>query len=773
MGEKIHEKLRHSCKESSWPVSIWPYMVGETVHKARPCLVIASEDKISREDAKRAIVKSGLLEQYPYFKLWLLRYLPTGPINAVAMDDIFCVLPLTSGTTREVYFDPTQPMRSLAMSVFIVHGETYVRRATANAIYNENGFGYITAAHAFRQRPPENMPALDPNEKFEMPFKSRSDTDTSETEQDILSQYSDSSQEVAQSGRSSLGSSQSSGEPGLGSQSEAADSGLVKELSTDFYQFLKTGEDIGFSDVSPCGSVSISQLELLGVLQDTFQSYDCAVVVVTNPTVLSFLERIKRTERDASNDIVVAKPRRADIIAWTSRGPIPGSLSELSVYMHVPLTASFATMYKFTYTEEIKMGDYGSLISDATTREVFGYLLADSQNFRTAFMVAVEPLMSKLRSTGSWRLLSTMTVSEQDSVGKSATDSSGSLVAADIIPQAKQDKDLPRLSGLEFIREAKMPAQPVEPGSRLPGPLLSRYYVSSSSGASSALAYQTSKATPAINAPRSVLSTSVPLTYSDYRLSSYASRAQSSASPPFNPQETYGRIICDGAAVSLFPSARIEKGFFFSGDQVWTCYRRNYFAISVFYELEPWLSDAKLYLEQENETPKQIQSFAISLSASVDGPAGETVELTQHTPKRDKVPQLAMKKEILAPTPPGHQHEVHGLNGFHQSFSNPGPQLPLQELTEDTQQYSVISSRSSSYQHSFERIQFKSATAKNGKRRAQQQYFRLKVELRANVQSANATEPEWVRIVEKTSHPLVVRGRSPRRSRKIPFSLSA
>ena len=264
--------------------------------------------------------------------------------------------------------------------------------------------------------------------------------------------------------------------------------------------------------------------------------------------------------------------------------------------------------------------------------------------------------------------------------------------------------------------------------------------------------------------PRSVLSTTMPLAYNNYQSSSYSSHGQSPETPPFNAQETYGTITCEGTTVVPTLEAKIEKGFFYSSDRVWTCYRRNYFAVNVSFGLNPWISNARLYLDQGNGKPQeQIQSMAVSLAAAVDGTAGKTIELIQHTPKRDKGPQLSMKKELLAPTPPGksHDHSGYGISNFHQTSSVPGPQLPLQNDSDSSQQYSPTSHASSNFQHGFERIQFKSATANNGKRRAQQQYYHLIVELWANVQNPRDDAPKWVKIAARSSHPVVVRGRSP------------
>lgn len=59
----------------------------------------------------------------------------------------------------------------------------------------------------------------------------------------------------------------------------------------------------------------------------------------------------------------------------------------------------------------------------------------------------------------------------------------------------------------------------------------------------------------------------------------------------------------------------------------------------------------------------------------------------------------------------------------------------------------------------FERIQFKTATANNGKRRAAQQYYFLLVELLADVGSQHPDR--WIKVAFRMSAPLVVRGRSP------------
>lgn len=230
--------------------------------------------------------------------------------------------------------------------------------------------------------------------------------------------------------------------------------------------------------------------------------------------------------------------------------------------------------------------------------------------------------------------------------------------------------------------------------------------------------------------------------------------------PPFNPQDTYYEITCEGTTVVPNIEAKTDKGFFFSNDRVWTCYRRNYFGVTVSYGLTPWVPNGRLYLNRKGKQ-EQIQQMAVSLAATIDQSAGKAIELIQHTPKRDKGPQLQMKKELLLPMPPGKSHDHNYTLNFHQQTQVVGPQLPLQNETESSHSYASSSHSNGNYQQAFERIQFKCATANNGKRRAQQQYYHLVVELWANVQNPRDSHPDWVKIAARTSSHVVVRGRSP------------
>lgn len=218
---------------------------------------------------------------------------------------------------------------------------------------------------------------------------------------------------------------------------------------------------------------------------------------------------------------------------------------------------------------------------------------------------------------------------------------------------------------------------------------------------------------------------------------------------PFKDQERFYEIRQeDGICVLPEIHCEIERGFFMSIDGDWTCYRRNYFSTTCSYSLHPPAEPNQLFLSSPDSKSslhknEKIRSIAMSLSAIVDGIVGRTavVELVQHTPKRDKGPQTPIKLIELLPTT-AHDIAKYGNPPLPGGFTR---QLLATPATT----------------HTFERVQFKSATQNNGRRRAQQQHYRVRVELWADVRSRADTSPAWIKVAQRDSTPVVVRGRSP------------
>jgi meiosis-specific transcription factor NDT80 len=214
--------------------------------------------------------------------------------------------------------------------------------------------------------------------------------------------------------------------------------------------------------------------------------------------------------------------------------------------------------------------------------------------------------------------------------------------------------------------------------------------------------------------------------------------------------------------------ASIQKGFF-QVDNKWTCYRRNYFQVNCGFTYKPQ-QDHTLFLfpNGANGQHKQIYGYAVSISAKTGASGtqdGETRGLVQHTPKRQKHTETTPPKRKVVPQPihSGHSHPHH--HHAH-GYGIPGTMGVVDSFYGQSSGGLHIS-RGMGYDnapipasHTFERIQFQKATANNGKRRAQQQFFHVVVELSANI-SPDSHREEWVMVATRESEPMVVRGRSP------------
>ena len=224
--------------------------------------------------------------------------------------------------------------------------------------------------------------------------------------------------------------------------------------------------------------------------------------------------------------------------------------------------------------------------------------------------------------------------------------------------------------------------------------------------------------------------------------------------PPFNETITLHQIVSATQTVKPEIWAKIHKGFF-QVDDKWTCYRRNYFSVSCSFTLNPFTHSPLFLKLSDHQGTERIRSFSMSISAVVNGHHGEIRELVQHTPKRDKQSERRPGRVPLQPSQPG-RGSTNGQLGF--SLGSQTAALGM-----DYNSYSNTPQPSQPpLQHTFERIQFQKATANNGKRRAQQQYYNLVVELYAEISNPVAgCDTQWVKIARKQSHPMVVRGRSP------------
>ena len=206
-------------------------------------------------------------------------------------------------------------------------------------------------------------------------------------------------------------------------------------------------------------------------------------------------------------------------------------------------------------------------------------------------------------------------------------------------------------------------------------------------------------------------------------------------------------------SVTLSIHPKVDRGFFLAPEEnEWTCYRRNYFQISVAYSLSSpnpnmaneGLINAGIMLDYHGRQ-ERVRGFKLTIGARVCGSDAKIIDLVQHTPKRDKGPQLKPALNFMTPGGDVERHGHHDIND-----SGDDEKAALSGTILEGEAPKVVT---------YERIQFKQATANNGKRRAAQQYFSLIVEAYATILGSQGEED--IRVAVTKSSPVVVRGRSP------------
>jgi hypothetical protein len=236
-------------------------------------------------------------------------------------------------------------------------------------------------------------------------------------------------------------------------------------------------------------------------------------------------------------------------------------------------------------------------------------------------------------------------------------------------------------------------------------------------------------------------------------------------------------MYCNGRRVLPVLTVRQHKSFDIAPDESkYVGYRRNYFCLDTAYHLELQPTAEKPHereLARGNIMVNDhiVKAFAISISGIDNSHSGKVVELVQFSPKRDHGKKGRPPLHRIAPTlnefvsPLGNGPAAHSLRS---SYAE-GPILPYQDARDPCQLDKSLYGHGEEVpdgmvtNHTWERIQFKNATANNGRRRQNQQAFMVVVTLWADIRETreNGRAPYWLPVAKCHSDEVVIRGRSP------------
>lgn len=214
--------------------------------------------------------------------------------------------------------------------------------------------------------------------------------------------------------------------------------------------------------------------------------------------------------------------------------------------------------------------------------------------------------------------------------------------------------------------------------------------------------------------------------------------------PGFGGTETKGNLRdAAGAQVLVAIHARwVLKKKAAKQEKCWILYRRNYFGIQASYTLNPVPDsspDETLYLCRDNHAPEPIKTLSMCMRGIIGEKERAEIKIVVFNAKRK----------------PLHVGR------------NPPPIEPqkMKPLAEGSTKFYVKSTgdrrdnMNVPMNHTFHRNQFKAATQNNGARRADQQFYHILLELKAEILVDGV--PKLFTVASKISDALVVRGRCP------------
>jgi hypothetical protein len=379
---ELREELNQSRQESFAEISICLVMIGKTPLKAKPVIIISSEYETSREEARKVIIKTKILET-SYFEIGYLKYLPSGPIHPVAGSHVESSWDAHLGESNDssVYYNPELRLRTTGMPIYVKVLAGQSRMATANVVYKGSTYGYLTAAHVLNPWDRSSSSIDNGDEDLGVPFDSDSEDEDYCNEPMSLDENSTPRSET--STESSISSNENS--TPLELTTPTASSGPI-ELE------------------SPCPS----NLTLLGQLapgKSLDKSLDYAIITVENTELHQQCEHLSFSKARQTAHVLPTRSESSLAAAYTTHGLVLGKVTDVPILMRLPGSRLFQPVFTFTYEGTIKNGDCGSLVLDTTSKELCGMIIAASERQCIAYMVGAKELLNDIENAG-WHLLS-------------------------------------------------------------------------------------------------------------------------------------------------------------------------------------------------------------------------------------------------------------------------------------------------------------------------------------------------------------------------------
>ena len=320
------------------------YMIGSSKSSAAPTIMFFCQQKEPRREAMHAMKRSGILEAYPGFKVGHMAVEPGNDKlvqHATNRGLMFRYLPGDSGDTMlsnvhpilMVFYDNSEPIKTLGMPAFVKHEDGSVRRATANALFDGTKMTLMSVCHMFQTLGTQTARAA---EEYDSDYSMMSDTTSQFSDEDNIDNTSRSVSSLAEE----VLNQRTEQIRHLSGPSSPPEGPQLSERDPTGPTTLETSPSMGSIAQS---SRPVYGLQPLGFLLKYSVNKDWALIAVTNERVKASLEELAYWEKDTNRTHIANAPncQRSKVFVETFRGHIGGTLYGTPLYTRVPKGDTF------------------------------------------------------------------------------------------------------------------------------------------------------------------------------------------------------------------------------------------------------------------------------------------------------------------------------------------------------------------------------------------------------------------------------------------------
>ena len=407
LGPEIKNFIRDSCKYGPLLI-VEIYMIGRTEDSAVPRILICSTDPVARKEVRRAILKSGILNEYPLIGLGDTSGLP----DHLAQEDIEPTFSSNSTPGEEIIVLSSPLDNAFGRRLFIPRRDGgSLRPATAGPILYINDKIYqLTVGHAFSELDDDALSEMRPSNMDDCDFDGQSDSEDEDSCPEdkgntvfremlldkncspignhVCAKLHDSSSGPESSSSTAASKTLLPSDVDLSAQSSPASSKQSQKKEPAINRRLnRIGKLALVSETGTKQSLDYALVELEGANRDGSNE------VALEPNGTQRWLRVRQVAKIISSDVGI-------ISVTASSGLLSGKLYATASYMRLPNQRTLQELYSVRLNGKLAHGDCGSGVVDQVMGDLYGHIVAGSIGTGIAYIVPAmhvfEDIMNRL-----------------------------------------------------------------------------------------------------------------------------------------------------------------------------------------------------------------------------------------------------------------------------------------------------------------------------------------------------------------------------------------